>query len=137
MKDFPSHSNPITTIQFSVTEVYEALIDIGPKILQSAASALAHPLHHLLSISVTKHEIPAEWKIHSIVSVCKSGDKTLVSNYHPISLLCITSKVLEWLIYNQVFKHISSSISLSVWLPRIRTNSYYYTSMILFPLLIK
>jgi len=57
MKDFPSHSNPITTIQFSVTEVYKALIslhpkktagvdDIGPKILQSAASALAHPLHH-------------------------------------------------------------------------------------------
>jgi len=31
MKDFPSHSNPITAIQFSVTEVYEALISLHPK----------------------------------------------------------------------------------------------------------
>jgi len=31
MKDFPSYSNPITTIQFSVTEVYEALISLHPK----------------------------------------------------------------------------------------------------------
>ena len=61
--------------------------DIRPKILQSSASALAQPLHYLFSLSVTNHEIPAEWKIHSIVPVYKVGDKTLAGNYRPISFV--------------------------------------------------
>ena len=32
----------------------------------------------------------------------QSGDKPLVSNYRPISLLCIISKVLERIIYNHL-----------------------------------
>ena len=41
----------------------------------------------------------------------KSGDKTSANNYRPISLLCITSKVLEQLIYDKIYSHISNFIS--------------------------
>ena len=34
----------------------------------------------------------------------KKGDESQVSNYRPISLLCIVSKVMERYIYNNVFK---------------------------------
>ena len=39
------------------------------------------------------------------------GDKSLIQNYRPISLLCSISKVLERLIYNNIIEHVSSSIS--------------------------
>jgi len=118
VEDLPFHPSPITTIQFSTDEVFKALIslhpkkaagvdDIIPEILQHSVSALVHLLHRLFSLSVSNHEIPAEWKLHSVVPVYKSDDKTLVVPYYCVSLI---SKVLEHLNYNQVFKHISISI---------------------------
>ena len=41
--------------------------------------------------------------------IFKSGDKSHVKNYRPISLLCIVSKVLEHLIYNKVSKFITDN----------------------------
>ena len=42
----------------------------------------------------------------------KSGDKTLVTNYCPISLLCIISKVLERLIYDKIIDLVACSLTL-------------------------
>ena len=42
--------------------------------------------------------------------IFKCDDKTSVSNYHPISLLCVTSKVLEWIIY-EIIHFICEQIS--------------------------
>ncbi len=55
-------------------------------------------------------QIPCEWKLHCIVPIFKSGDKSLIKNYRTISLLCCISKVLERLIYDKLF-HLSNSIS--------------------------
>ena len=46
--------------------------------------------------------IPEEWKLANIVPVHKKGDKEYVENYRPISLLCITSKVLERCVLNNI-----------------------------------
>ena len=71
----------------------------GPKLLRNCGLALYIPVHHLLiSLSINKHTIPSEWKCRSITPVYKSGDKSQVANYRPISLLCIISKVLERII---------------------------------------
>ena len=56
--------------------------------------------------------IPSEWAIHIIIPVFKSGEKNLVSNYRPISLLCNVSKVLEKLVYDKIINFITESISL-------------------------
>ena len=42
-----------------------------------------------------------------IIPIFKSGDKAVVKNYRPISLLTIISKVLERLLYNKIIDHIS------------------------------
>ena len=56
--------------------------------------------------------MPTEWKMHKIVAVYKSGDKTSVKNYRPISLLiCVTSKVLERLIYDKIINSVSNCIT--------------------------
>ena len=61
--------------------------------------------------SLSNHNIPSEWRIHVITPVHKSGDKSLVNNYRPISLLSNTSKILERLIYNKVTCHVSRFMS--------------------------
>ena len=61
--------------------------------------------------SLNSGAIPSQWKLHKIISIFKSGNKTSVKNYRPISLLCITSKVLERLIYNKIITLVSKSIT--------------------------
>ena len=41
----------------------------------------------------------------------KSGPKTDIKNYHPISLLCILSKVKEKLIHNKIVNTVTKLIS--------------------------
>uniref|UniRef100_A0A1X7UFN3 Reverse transcriptase domain-containing protein n=1 Tax=Amphimedon queenslandica TaxID=400682 RepID=A0A1X7UFN3_AMPQE len=73
--------------------------------------------------------IPSEWKVHRITPVYKSGDKSLVTNYRPISLLCIASKVLERLIYDQLLL-ILGTLSHSQ-LIRIVTTIYFMLHYVL------
>ena len=79
---------------------------IGPKLLKNCALALYVPIHHLFLLSITNHTIPSEWKCHSITPIHKSGDSSQVTNYRPISLLCVISKVLERIVFDHLSKFI-------------------------------
>ena len=68
-------------------------------------------MFHLFSLSITNDVIP--WKCHSITPIHKSGDKSQVTNYRPISLLCIISKVLKRIVYNHLNKFIPTNSILS------------------------
>ena len=117
----PVAIDSITLAQLDVLEALESLdvsksmgIDgIPSKLLKSCALALYIPIHHLFSVSLTKHIIPNEWKCHSITPIHKSGDKAQVTNYRPISLLCIISKVLERLVYDHLNKFITKNCIIS------------------------
>ena len=45
-------------------------------------------------------------KIINIAPIHKKNDRKMVSNYRPISLTCITCKVMEKIIYQQIIDHI-------------------------------
>ena len=113
LDNLPVASPSICSISISELEVLTALSSldpnksmgcdgIGSKLLKHCSLALYIPLHHLYSLSISKHIVPLEWKHHSITPVYKSGDKSQVINYRPISLLCIISKVLERLVYDKL-----------------------------------
>ena len=80
----PVAIDSITLAQLDVLEALESLdvsksmgVDgIPSKLLKSCALALYVPIHHLFSVSLTKHIIPNEWKCHSITPIHKSGDKS-------------------------------------------------------------
>ena len=112
----------LSKVDFSISDVYQALIKldptkamgidgIGPRVLKSCACALSEPIHHLFKVSLSCSCLPSEWTIHCITPIHKSGDKSLISNYRPISLLCSISKVLEQLIYDKIIDFISQHIS--------------------------
>ena len=75
---------------------------ISPKLLKTCALSLYQPLHHLFSLSLSQKYLPLEWRTHLIKPIIKSGDKSSIRNYRPISLLSVVSKVLEKLVYNSI-----------------------------------
>ena len=84
---------------------------ICSKVLKHCAIALYQPLYHLFNLSLTQHYLPVEWRTHLIKPIFKSGDKGSIRNYRPISLLCIVSKVLEKIVYNNIVDFVTKSIS--------------------------
>ena len=71
------------------------------------------PIHHLFTVSFSNGSLPSEWRIHLITPIFKSGDKSSIRNYRPISLLCSVSKVLERIIFSRVSDFVADSISTS------------------------
>ena len=67
----------------------------------------------LFSNCLLYQKIPSEWKTHKISPIPKGGDPSLVSNYCPISLLCILSKVLETIVYRKIIDFLQPLISKS------------------------
>ena len=53
---------------------------------------------------------PSEWKKGNIVPIHKKGDKQVLKNYRPVSLLPICGKVFERLIFNEMFSSITHEI---------------------------
>ena len=69
---------------------------------KNCAIELAVPLQMLFIQSLEPGIIPECIKRAAIVSIYKSGDKSLPSNYHPISLIPILMKIFERFIRKQV-----------------------------------
>ena len=62
-------------------------LDISPFVLKNCRRALADPLAVLLNHCFYIGEIPSAWKKAHVVPIFKKGDKSLVCNYRPVSLL--------------------------------------------------
>ena len=50
--------------------------------------------------------VPTDWKLSNVCPIFKSGDRGAASNYRPISLLSLPSKVMERLIHIALMQHL-------------------------------
>ena len=71
------------------------------------ANEIAPSLAHIFNLSFQSGEIPQDWRDATITPIHKKGPKTSPTNYRPISLLSITSKVQERIVHDRLYKHIS------------------------------
>ena len=72
------------------------------KILKHIIQVIWEPLLELINHSLSTGIVPPEWKVAKIVPVYKSKNKSLYTNYRPISLLSTFSKVIEKIVQAQV-----------------------------------
>ena len=49
---------------------------------------------------------PGIWKSANVTPIFKKGDKQLITNYRPISLLPICGKILEKMIFNNLYSYL-------------------------------
>ncbi|KAF2348417.1 Reverse transcriptase domain [Trinorchestia longiramus] len=63
-------------------------------------------LHLIINTSIETNIFPDQWKHFIIKPLHKAGDINAASNYRPISLLPVLSKMLEKIISNQLLTHL-------------------------------
>ncbi len=87
---------------------------ISSPVLRACSSSICTPLARLFNRSLSTGKVPDDWKLsHVVTPIHKSGDQRLVLNYRPISLLSLTSKVLERVIHNALMEHMLDNHLLS------------------------
>jgi len=76
-------------------------------LLKKCSYELVLPLTSIFNQSILEGTVPDQLKIAKVVPVYKSENRSLVSNYRPISVLPAISKILEKLVYNRVIDFIN------------------------------
>jgi hypothetical protein len=61
-------------------------------------------------MSLRMGTLPSDWRKANVIPVHKSGDEKLITNYRPISLLSVISKVLERCVHNRIYPIISDKL---------------------------
>ena len=75
---------------------------IPVRLVKDAADVLCTPLASIFNVSFEKGIFPNIWKIAKVSPIFKSGQKTDLCNYRPISVLSVFSKLLERIVHDQV-----------------------------------
>ena len=75
--------------------------------------SLSRPLTVLINRLLAEGIVPSEWKHAIITPVYKSGARTNLSNYRPISVLPVFSKILERAVHQMVYNHLQQNKPLS------------------------
>ncbi|KAI5644821.1 reverse transcriptase (RNA-dependent DNA polymerase) domain-containing protein [Phthorimaea operculella] len=74
------------------------------------AKELATPVTLLFQRSIRDGVVPKIWKSAFITPIHKKGPKNAIENYRPISKLCLLAKVLERLVFDQLYNEVKSVI---------------------------
>ena len=111
----PDVVNPylLLNVTTSASEVQEApgVDNLPAQILRACAYELSVPLTHFFNSSLKSGVIPILWKSANLTPVHKGDNRELVENYRSISLLPISAKCLERIVYNAIYSHVSSYLS--------------------------
>ena len=96
MPDIEISLNGILKLLFNLKPGKAAGPDkIRPIILKELKVELAPIIKVIFERSLETGKLPTDWCKAHVTPIYRNGEKSLVSNYRPISLTCILCKVLE------------------------------------------
>ena len=72
--------------------------NISTRMLKICDSAIVEPLSIMFNNCINQCIFPDIWKRSNICPIHKKGDKQIINNYRPVSLLLICRKIFERLI---------------------------------------
>ena len=67
--------------------------NISVRMIKVCTKSVAHRLNMILQNSMAPGTVSTQWKRVNIVPIHEKNDKQIVSNYRPVSLLPICSKI--------------------------------------------
>ena len=84
--------------------------ELSQRILKECADVLSPSLCDIFNKSLSSGSVLSGFKGANIVPIHKGGDKGLVTNYPPVSLLSCVSKVMESCLLNELYPLLENRI---------------------------
>ena len=82
---------------------------ISNKLLKRIKHIIVQPLTLIINRSLTSGIYPDKFKISKLTPLHKKDDRTIVSNYRPISLLPTMSKIIERVMHSQLYAFLNEN----------------------------
>ena len=79
---------------------------ISVKMLKISSRYITKYLTHIFNLSIRCEHYPKDWKYALVTPIHKGGDKCNTTNYRPISILPIISKILERWVHSVVYSYL-------------------------------
>ena len=105
----PTCRNEIITIINALKNSSPGWDNIDAHITKRIADYIVDPMVKIFNESLSTGIVPEGMKLAKIVPIYKSGDSSLFSNYRPISVLPVFSKILEKLVYNRLLSFLDKN----------------------------
>ena len=83
--------------------------NISSYFMKLALPYIENSLAFLFNTSIETSQFPDSWKVARITPIFKDGDTTEKSNYRPISVLPVISKLFEKLFFNQLYLYMKEN----------------------------
>ena len=80
--------------------------NISGYFLEIALPYISRILMLIFNTSIETNTFPVSWKIARVTPIYKEGEKSEKSNYRPISVLPVLSRLFEKLIYDQLYQYL-------------------------------
>ena len=87
--------------------------NVSVRIVKLCDESLVKPLFNIFQFSLETRNFPTYWKRGNIVPVHKKGNRDLINNYRPVSLLPIFSKIYEKCIHDTLYNYFEGNDLLS------------------------
>ena len=81
--------------------------------LKSAASSIAPLLAYFFELTLRQGILPNDWRTAHVSPIFKKGDRSLASNYRPVSLTSICCKIMEHILFKHIIQHLQTNNVLS------------------------
>ena len=95
---------------------------LSGRFLKDGADILAKPVSALCNLSISRGVFPSACKVAKLKPIFKKGKKTDPSNYRPISLLPVISKIIEKVVHDQTNAFLSDENILYNYQSGFRAN---------------
>ena len=106
----PVSHDEVKKIIMNLNEGAPGYDDVTAKCVKYVSNNILEPLAFLTNLSFKEGVFPKELKIAKVCPLYKANDPMLFSNYRPISLLSIFSKIYERLMYNRLLKFLKNML---------------------------
>ena len=82
---------------------------ITARLLKDAAVVIAPSLTQIFNLSLSSSTFPQIWKNGRVTPIFKSGERSDMSNYRPITVLPTLSKILERFVHTQIYNYLTEN----------------------------
>ena len=82
---------------------------VDTRVIKFVSTELAVPLSTLCNESFRVGFFPKELKVARVIPIYKNGDATIFSNYRPVSVLTVFSKIYERLMHHRLSHYLKTN----------------------------